>query len=55
MRAGTIPIHDAVKTGAAAMPNAEFFSLSNYGHIQAMMESQSVLPRVMEFLRSTER
>jgi pimeloyl-ACP methyl ester carboxylesterase len=49
------PIFDAVKTAAASMPNANFFSLPGYGHVQAMMESHAVLPRVMEFLRSAGR
>jgi pimeloyl-ACP methyl ester carboxylesterase len=46
------PIHDTVRSAAAAMPNAQFFTLPGYNHIQAMMETHSVLPRVMEFLRS---
>jgi pimeloyl-ACP methyl ester carboxylesterase len=46
------PIFDAVKIAAVSMPNAHFFSLPGYGHLQAMMESHAVLPRVMEFLRS---
>jgi pimeloyl-ACP methyl ester carboxylesterase len=46
------PIHDTVRSAAAAMPNASFFTLPGYNHIQAMMEAHSVLPRVMEFLRS---
>jgi pimeloyl-ACP methyl ester carboxylesterase len=45
------PIFDVVKTAASSMPNANFFSLPGYGHIQAMMEAHAVLPRVMEFLR----
>lgn len=45
------PIFDAVKTAAASMPSAEFFSLPGYGHVQAMMESHAVVPWVMEFLR----
>jgi len=35
------------------MPNANFFSLPGYGHVQAVMEAQ-VLPRVMEFLRVSQ-
>jgi hypothetical protein len=46
------PVFDAVKAAAASMPNASFFSLPGYGHLQAMMESHAVLPRVMEFLRT---
>jgi pimeloyl-ACP methyl ester carboxylesterase len=46
------PVFDAVKMAATSMPNASFFSLPGYGHLQAMMESHAVLPRVMEFLRS---
>jgi pimeloyl-ACP methyl ester carboxylesterase len=45
-------IHDAVRSAAASMPNASFFTLPGYNHIQAMMEAHSVLPRVMAFLRS---
>jgi pimeloyl-ACP methyl ester carboxylesterase len=47
------PVFDAVKTTAGSMPNANFFSLPGYGHIQAMMEGHAILPRVMEFLRSS--
>jgi pimeloyl-ACP methyl ester carboxylesterase len=45
------PVYDPVKIAAAAMPNANFFSLPGYRHVQAMMEAHAVLPRVMEFLR----
>jgi pimeloyl-ACP methyl ester carboxylesterase len=45
-------IFNAVGVAASAMPNSKSFSLPGYGHIQAMMESHAVLPRVMEFLRS---
>ncbi len=46
------PVFDAVKSAVPSMPNASFFSLPGYGHIQAMMEAHAVLPRVMEFLRA---
>ncbi len=49
------PIFDAVRVAASSMPNAEFFSLPGYGHVQGMMESQAVLPRVMEFLNRAGR
>ena len=49
------PIFGSIKAAAASMPNASFFSLLGYGHVQAMMESQSVLPRVMLFLQGVER
>jgi pimeloyl-ACP methyl ester carboxylesterase len=44
------PIYNDVGRAADAMPNAMFLSLPGYGHIQAMMESHAVLPRVMQFL-----
>jgi pimeloyl-ACP methyl ester carboxylesterase len=48
------PIHDAVKTAAGSMPNASFFSLPGYIHVQAMMAAHAVLPRVMAFLQSAQ-
>ncbi len=44
------PVLEGMKSAAAAMPNAQFFSLPGYGHVQAMMEIQSVIPRIMQFL-----
>jgi pimeloyl-ACP methyl ester carboxylesterase len=44
------PIFDAVRRTGVAIPNATFFSLPGAGHVQVMMESQSVLPRIVQFL-----
>jgi pimeloyl-ACP methyl ester carboxylesterase len=44
------PIFEDVRRAADAMPNATFLALPRYGHVQAMMESHAVLPRVMQFL-----
>jgi pimeloyl-ACP methyl ester carboxylesterase len=49
------PIFDAARSAAEDMPNATFFSLPGYDHIQSMMESHAVIPRIQQFLAGLTR
>jgi pimeloyl-ACP methyl ester carboxylesterase len=44
------PMFAQVKAASGRIPNARFFSLPGLSHLQAFLESGSVLPTVMEFL-----
>jgi hypothetical protein len=47
---GADPICAAAEAAAAKMPNASFFSLTGLWHVDVMLHSEPVLPRVLEFL-----
>jgi len=49
------PVCAAAEAAAAKMPNATFFSLPGLGHVDAMLRSELVLPRVIEFLGRPDR
>ena len=44
------PLFAQAKMAAGLIPNARFFSLPGLSHLQAFVESSSVLPHVTEFL-----
>ena len=46
------PIYPVVEETVAEMPNVTFFTVSDLGHIEALLRSELVLPKVMDFLRS---
>jgi hypothetical protein len=45
------PVFAQAKSASERIPNSGFFSLPSLSHLEAFLESRSVLPRVMEFLR----
>jgi pimeloyl-ACP methyl ester carboxylesterase len=47
------PMFSQTKLASERIPNARFFSLPGLSHLQAFVESGSVLPQVMEFLSAT--
>jgi pimeloyl-ACP methyl ester carboxylesterase len=47
------PIFAQAKSAAERIADARFFSLSGLSHLQAFVESNNVLPPVMEFLGAT--
>jgi len=47
------PLFRQAKSAAERIPQARFFSLAGLSHLQAFVESNSVLPTVMEFLGTT--
>jgi hypothetical protein len=49
------PIFGQVKAAADRIPNARFFSLPGLLHLQAFVESSTVLTPVMEFLAPASR
>jgi pimeloyl-ACP methyl ester carboxylesterase len=46
------PICPVAEAPAAEMPNVTFFTLPGLGHAEALLRSELVLPRVLEFLGS---
>jgi len=44
------PLSDQARSAAERIPQARFFALPGLSHLQAFVESSSVLPTVMEFL-----
>ena len=46
------PEHQLAKKAAAALPNARFVSLAGFDHMRASVEAETVLPIVLDFLRS---
>jgi pimeloyl-ACP methyl ester carboxylesterase len=48
------PIYPVVEATVAEMPNATFFTLPGLGHAEALLRSELVLPRVVEFLSSMD-
>jgi pimeloyl-ACP methyl ester carboxylesterase len=48
------PFFEQARSAAGRIPNAGFFSLSGLSHLQAFVESNSVLPPVIEFLGATQ-
>jgi pimeloyl-ACP methyl ester carboxylesterase len=49
------PIYPMVEETVAEMPNVTFFALPGLGHSEALLRSELVLPRVIEFLDSVNR
>src|SRR4051794_29483550 len=47
------PLFAQTKLASERIANAQFFSLPGLSHLQAFVQSHSVLPRVMEFLGKT--
>jgi pimeloyl-ACP methyl ester carboxylesterase len=46
------PIYPVVEATVAEMPNVSVFTLSGLGHAEALLRSELVLPKAMDFLRS---
>jgi pimeloyl-ACP methyl ester carboxylesterase len=46
------PIYPVVEATVAEMPNVTFFTLPGLGHAEALLRTDLVLPRVIEFLDS---
>jgi pimeloyl-ACP methyl ester carboxylesterase len=45
-------IYPVVEATVAEMPNVTFFTVSGLGHVEALLRSELVLPKAMDFLRS---
>jgi pimeloyl-ACP methyl ester carboxylesterase len=48
------PIHDVARQSASQIPGAEFISLSGLTHIEAMCQTDFILPRVQQFLEKAQ-
>jgi pimeloyl-ACP methyl ester carboxylesterase len=49
------PIYPVVEETVAEMPNVTFFTVSDLGHVEVMLQSELVLPKAMDFLRSVAK
>jgi hypothetical protein len=49
------PIYPVVEATVAEMPNVTFFTVSDLGHVEVMLQSELVLPKAMDFLRSVAK
>jgi pimeloyl-ACP methyl ester carboxylesterase len=48
------PLFAQAKSASERIPNARFFLVPGLSHLQAFVESSSVLPPVMQFLAATQ-